>query len=91
MSSTSCSTRNKKWSGGVIAQTILARIKRTEPIFSLSNRSQRDIVYDFVVCPGHVVLYLKALAGRYHKDARFALNWAQWSYVWGPPGVGRTP
>ena len=48
---------------GLIAQTILARIKRTERIFSLSNKSQRDIVYDFVVCPEHVVLYLKALAG----------------------------
>ena len=48
---------------GVIAQAILARIKRTERIFSLSNKSQRDIVYDFVVCPEHVVLYLKALTG----------------------------
>ena len=48
---------------GVIAQTILARIKRTERIFSLSNKSQRDIVYDFLDCPEHVVLYLKALAG----------------------------
>ena len=49
---------------GVIAKTILARIKRTERIFSLSNKSQRYIVYDFVVCPEHVVvLYLKALAG----------------------------
>ena len=46
----------------VIAQTILTRIKRTERIFSLSNKSQRDIVYDFVVCPEHVVLYLKPLA-----------------------------
>ena len=46
---------------GVIAQTILARIKRTERIFSFSNKSRRDIVYDFVVCPEHVVLYLKAL------------------------------
>ena len=45
---------------GVIAQTILARIKRTERIFSFSNKSRRDIVYDFVVCPEHVVLYLKA-------------------------------
>ena len=45
----------------VIAQTILARIKRTERIFSFSNKSQRDIVYDFEVCPEHVVLYLKAL------------------------------
>ena len=34
----------KKWSGGVIAKTILARIKRTERIFSFSNKSQRDIV-----------------------------------------------
>ena len=65
---------------GVIAQTILTRIKRSERIFSLSNKSQRDIVYDFVVCPEHVVLYSKALAGSYHKDARFALNRAQWSY-----------
>ena len=40
---------------GVITQTILARIKRTERIFSISNKSQRDIVYDFVVCPEHVV------------------------------------
>ena len=48
---------------GVIAQTILARIKRSERIFSFSNKSQRDVVYDFVVCPEHVVLYLKALAG----------------------------
>ena len=48
---------------GMIAQTILACIKRTERIFSFSNKSQRDIVYDFVVCPEHVVLYLKALAG----------------------------
>ena len=47
----------------VIPQTILALIKRTERIFSLSNKSQRDIVYDFVVCPEHVLLYLKALAG----------------------------
>ena len=46
---------------GVIAQTILARIKRTERIFSFSNKSRRDIVYDFVVCPEHVVLYFKAL------------------------------
>ena len=46
---------------GVIAQTILARIKHTERIFSFSNKSLRDIVYDFVVCPEHVVLYLKAL------------------------------
>ena len=69
---------------GLIAQTILARIKRTERIFSLSNKSHRDIVYDFMVCPEHVVLYLKALAGWYHKDARFALNQAQWSYVWDP-------
>ena len=76
---------------GVIAQTILARIKRTERIFSISNKSQRDIVYDFVVCPEHVVLYLNALAGWYHKDARSALNWAQWSYVWGPPGGGAGP
>ena len=45
---------------GVIAQTILTRIERTERIFSLSNKSQSDIVYDFVVCPEHVVLYLKA-------------------------------
>ena len=45
----------------VIAQTILARMKRTERIFSFSNKSRRDIVYDFVVCPEHVVLYLKAL------------------------------
>ena len=35
---------------GVIAQTILARIKRTEQIFSFSNKSRCDIVYDFVVC-----------------------------------------
>ena len=27
---------------GVIAQTILTRIKRTERIFSFSNKSQRD-------------------------------------------------
>ena len=47
---------------GVIAQAILARIKRTERIFSFSNKSRRDIVYDFVVYPEHVVLYLKALA-----------------------------
>ena len=40
---------------GVIAQTILAHIKCTERIFSLSNKSQRDIVYDFVVCPEHVL------------------------------------
>ena len=40
---------------GVIAQTILARIKRTERIFSFSNKSRRDIVYDFVVCPEHEV------------------------------------
>ena len=53
----------KKLSEGLTAQTILARIKRTERIFSLSNKSQRDIVYDSVVCPEHVVLYLKALAG----------------------------
>ena len=46
---------------GVIAQTILAGIKCTEQIFSFSNKSRRDIVYDFVVCPEHVVLYLKAL------------------------------
>ena len=46
---------------GVIAQTILARIKRTERIFSFSNKSRRDIVYNFVVCPEHVVLYFKAL------------------------------
>ena len=45
---------------GVIAQTILARIKRTERIFSFSNKSRRDIVYDRVVYPEHVVLYLKA-------------------------------
>ena len=48
---------------GVIAQTIIARIKRTERIFSLSNESQCDIVNDFVVCPEHLVLYLTALAG----------------------------
>ena len=48
---------------GMIAQTILTRINCTERIFSLSNKSQRDIVYDFMVCPEHVVLYLKALAG----------------------------
>ena len=46
---------------GVGLLLILARIKRTERIFSFSNKSQRDIVYDFVVCPEHVVLYLKAL------------------------------
>ena len=39
----------------VIAQTILACIKRTERIFSLSNKSRLNIVYDFVVCPEHVV------------------------------------
>ena len=72
---------------GMIAQTILARIKDTERIFSFLNKSQRDIVNDFVVCPEHVVLYLKALAG-YHKDARFALYRAQWSYVWGGGGGG---
>ena len=48
---------------GVIAQTILARIKRSERILFFLNKSQRDVVYDFVVCPEHVVLYLKALAG----------------------------
>ena len=63
----------KNGRNGVIAQTILARIKRTERIFSFSNKSQRDIVYEFVVCPEH---------------ARSALNRAQWSYVWGPPGGG---
>ena len=46
---------------GVIVQTILAGIKRTERIFSFSNKSQRDIVYHFVVCPEHVILYLKTL------------------------------
>ena len=46
---------------GVIAQTILAHIKRTERIFSFSNISRRDIVYDCVLCPVHVVLYFKAL------------------------------
>ena len=56
-------TEIKNGRDGVIAQTILTRIKRTEGIFSLSNKSHRDIVYDFVVCPEHVVLYLKALAG----------------------------
>ena len=30
----------------------------------------------------------KAGGIRYHKDARSALNRAQWSYVWGPPGGG---
>ena len=45
---------------GVIAQTILARKKRTERIFSFSNKSQCDIVYDFVVYPEYVVLYLNA-------------------------------
>ena len=47
----------------MIAQTILARIKRTERIFSFTNKSQRCIVYDLVVCPEHMVLYLKAIAG----------------------------
>ena len=55
--------KTKNGREGVVAQTILARIKRTERIFSFSNKSQRDIVYNFVVCPEHVVLYLKALAG----------------------------
>ena len=41
---------------GVIAQTILARIKQTELIFSFSNKSRHNIVYNFVVCPEHVVL-----------------------------------
>ena len=45
----------------VIAQTILVRIKRTVRIFNFSNKSKRDIVYDFVVCPELVVLYLKVL------------------------------
>ena len=40
---------------------ILARIKRTEQIFSFSNKSPRDIIYDFVFCPEYVVLYLRAL------------------------------
>ena len=48
---------------GVIAQRILARIKQTDRIFSFSNKSQRDILYDVLVCPEHVVLYHKALAG----------------------------
>ena len=47
----------------VIAQTILTRIKHTKRIFSLSLNSQHNIVNDFLVCPEHVVLYLKALAG----------------------------
>ena len=46
---------------GLIAQTILARIKRIERIFSFLNKSRRDIVYNFEVCPEHVVSYLKAL------------------------------
>ena len=54
-------TEIKNGREGVIAQTILARIKRTERIFSFSNKSPRDIIYDFVVCPEHVVLYLRAL------------------------------
>ena len=50
---------------GVIAQTILAQ--HTERIFSFLNKSKRDIVYDFVVCPEHVVLHLEALAERYQR------------------------
>ena len=60
---------------GMTAQTILARIKRTERIFSFSNKSRRDIVYDFVVCPEHVVLYLKALdITRMHALHEIGLN-----------------
>ena len=54
-------TEIKNGREGVIAQTILARIKRTVRIFSFSNKSQREIVYDIVVCPELVVLYLKVL------------------------------
>ena len=57
------SVKIKNGREGMIAQTKLGRIKRTERIFSFSNKSQHDIAYDFVVCPEHVVLYLNALAG----------------------------
>ena len=73
---------------GVIAQTILARIKRTERIFCFSNKSQRDIVYDLVVCPEHVVLYLKALDIRMHALHSIGLNGPMYG---ARQGVGRTP
>ena len=52
----------KKWSGGGdCADDTGPHKTRTERIFSFSNKSRRNIVYDVVVCPEHVVLYLKAL------------------------------
>ena len=77
---------------GVIAQTILARIKRTERIISFSNKSRRDIVYDFVVCPEHVVLYLKALDVTRMHALHFCIKSGSMVLCMGPArGVGRAP
>ena len=58
----------------VIAQTILARIKRTERIFSLSNKSRRDMVNDFVVCHEHVFFVPQGISGVISQECMLCIK-----------------
>ena len=54
-----------------------------------SDRSDfLELFPEFVPC---FAMYDRFVNNVVDKDARFALNRAQWSFVWGPPGGGAAP